>query len=138
MTFILQDVATLRAPDGLASLAYLHASQTTPERDDDSTLRHALIEHASFRVEVACLGERAHRCAWRTWVNGALTPRHGTHQEALQAALHELDLRPHLALLHLVAREPRYAGPVKDQLHSPDLFTPLYEALRDALRSARP
>ncbi len=71
----------------------------------------------------------------RSWVNGVLTPEHGSHVEGLLAALAWVGWRPAALMIHVVMKEPRYAGPTRDKLALPKVRTLVRDALIEPLRS---
>lgn len=114
---------------GLADLAY---SLATPHNEAESSYS-VQTQTASFAVDIGLLGSTTSEPMVHSWVNGVRTSGSGTHVDALRHALAQRNLHPQLALLHLTMAEPRYAGPVREQLNTPELFDALYEAIHDAL-----
>jgi len=96
---------------GLLDLADFERSE-----EDFSLERFGLTaECPELKLNVAFAG-RADRSMVRSWVNGAETPEHGTHVEGALSALAQMGWTPAIVLVHVVMREPRYAGPVKRRL----------------------
>lgn len=51
-----------------------------------------------------------------SWVNGVLTPEHGTHIDGLRDALKGVGWSPAVIMIHVVMKEPEYAGPTRGRL----------------------
>lgn len=123
------------APRGLADLAETLDAPTALGQHEWSgrPTFHLHHEDDAIQVQAAALGH-AEETTWRTWVNGGPTPLHGVHQHVFERALRALSWTPSMAMLHLVAKDPRYAGPTKDRLASADAEG-LEEVLAAALRA---
>ena len=75
---------------------------------------------------------------WVTWANGVRTVygnTSGTHEDAFAEALESVGWQPRIAMIHVVMREPMYAGPTKAQLDVPDKKQSMIDALQPALES---
>lgn len=75
---------------------------------------------------------------WVTWANGVRTifaNTSGTHEDAFAEALESVGWQPRIAMIHVVMREPMYAGPTKAQLDVPDKKQSMIDALQPALES---
>jgi DNA gyrase/topoisomerase IV subunit B len=70
-----------------------------------------------------------------SWVNGVLTPGNGTHVDGLRDALREVGWRPASMMLHVVMKEPHYAGPTRDKLDTPKVRGIVRDALLQPLAS---
>ncbi len=67
-------------------------------------------------VNAAFTGQSGQNPRVRSWVNGAVTEEHGSHVEGALAALKKANWQPATLLIHVILREPRYAGPVRRRL----------------------
>ena len=105
------------APHGLGQFVELAETASTPDRHEwgERPTFHFRHESDTMLVEASARGY-GDATAWKTWFNGAPTPRHGIHKRALEAALEAAGWRPLTAMIHLIATEPRFAGPVRDEL----------------------
>jgi DNA gyrase subunit B len=119
------------APEGLKSLLALHA----PPRSEfgETRAEHHAWEDERIRVEVAASGlsEEAHT-VWRSWVNCGGTLG-GSHVDGARKAFEAVGWKPGAAMIHVVFREPAYAGPTKECIDVPWVETAVYEGLLSRL-----
>jgi DNA gyrase subunit B len=115
------------APGGLGDLAMLFASRPGP-------CFGVSVDAGLCFVHAAAAGF-SKKAQWQSWVNGAPTPEHGTHADGFRSALRSVGWEPDFAAVHVVMREPRYAGPVKGKLSVEEVHPPLRRALLPLLRS---
>mgnify|MGYP003602051726 FL=1 len=98
------------APRGLLDLA-----EFVPESIGER--RYGFSGQSSFLIlQLAAAGESQGRIQIESWVNGAITEKHGSHVEGALEALEEIGWRPARLMVHVIMCEPRYAGPVKKRL----------------------
>ena len=119
------------AKQGLADL--LHLVTLRDGRWVDRPAFHWRGRHDGFDIEAAATGfGRADRrdCIWRTWVNGRSTLGDGTHRHGFAQALGYARWRPANVMLHVIAHDPRFAGPTRDRYVS----VPARAAVRQALK----
>lgn len=81
-------------------------------------------------LQVAASGESSRRMHIESWVNGASTEEHGSHVAGALEAFEEIDWRPARLLVHVIMREPQYAGPVRRRLQVPKAQRQVRELLR--------
>ncbi len=84
-------------------------------------------------LQVAARGESSRRMHIDSWVNGARTEEHGSHVAGTLEAFQEIGWRPARLLVHVILREPQYAGPVRRRLHVPKALRQVRELLRREL-----
>ena len=71
-------------------------------------------------LSFACYGDsRESEPSVISWVNGRLTPAHGTHVDGAMDALSKQRWKPSTVLIHVWMKEPEYAGPTTDKLRTP-------------------
>ncbi|MBT9582260.1 hypothetical protein IV102_02855 [bacterium] len=88
-------------------------------------------------LQVAAKGECSRRMHIESWVNGARTEEHGSHVGGALEAFQEIGWRPARLLVHVIMREPRYAGPVRRRLQVPKALRQVRELLRRELAQER-
>lgn len=122
--------STFSADRGLLSLAKsLHQDETHPE------LWHRK-KYSDFWIDLALVGTSAEPFVARSWANGVLTRRGGTHQRALECALTKLNWNPAVSLVHVIMGQPEFAGPFGDALHAPHLELSLEIAFSEIIGAA--
>lgn len=117
--------------NGLSDLAAFEAQSDFTALNRVHSQRHFGYNYTDEQVSFifACRGSAKEETRFISWVNGGLTGLGGSHVEGIKDAIYGLDWKPAVALIHVVMREPLYAGPVKDALNVPGL----QETVRDAL-----
>lgn len=111
-------------PEGLVGFATKQHAVTL-SASGNPRLKSWRLREDDFSVELVCAQEQASQTQWRSWVNGAPSPGHGSHVEGAQRAFNHLGLSPAWAMIHIIAYSPRWAGPVREQLVVPELVEPL-------------
>lgn len=114
------------APGGLLDLA-----EFVPERIGER--RYGFSGQSPFLIlQFAATGESQGPIRIQSWVNGAATDQHGSHVDGALEALDEIRWRPARLMVHIIMREPRYAGPVKRRLVVPKALRQVRALLRQA------
>lgn len=112
------------APRGLLDLACFD----TGWQGDRSLSYHGQTDFLTLHM--AAIGESDRRMHIESWVNGARTEEHGSHVDGALEALQEAGWRPARLLVHVILREPKYAGPVRRRLMVPKALRQVRELLR--------
>lgn len=127
------------APNGLSDLLHVMYEPTAQQQ-------HAWRSRSAFRwhgrygnyaIDAAAIGFAqipGERCRWQSWVNGRSTPLHGTHVDGFSQVLRAAGWEPASAMLHIIAHDPRYAGPTRDRLAVGEVCDVIRAALGDAVR----
>ena len=125
---------TFVAPNGLADLVRVMHEPTAIQihawRDRPVFRRSARF--GDYAVDAAAYGfaqTPQHRCRWHSWVNGRSTPLHGSHVDGFARALQACGWQPAIGMLHVIAHDPRYAGPTRDRYSSGAAEIAIEEAL---------
>lgn len=129
------------SPRGLSDLLAIHEATTSFERHQWGARAPLWFQHHGERLHVNAAASgvcEEGATQWRTWANGMLTPLHGSHRRAFEAALQQVGWRPRMAMIHVVCKEPRYANPTKDELVIPDREEELTALLLEALVAYAP
>lgn len=108
---------TFFAPEGLLNLVEFETAHMEERcRDSEPVLRFGhSCETDVLLLNVACGGRTHVKPTISSWVNGVLTPLHGTHVDGVMAALASVAWQPASVLVHVIMMEPQYAGPTKDE-----------------------
>ena len=72
---------------------------------------------------------------WKIWVNGCEAVDHGSHVDGFALALQEQAWAPAVAMLHIVAEDPRFASPTRDRFVSDPARDATRESLAGPLRA---
>jgi len=126
------------APGGLYDLLHVNYDPTTEQSitwGDRPAFRWS-GRHGSCAIDaVACGIARTPklRCQWHSWVNGGSTPLLGSHVEGFADALKAQGWAPAIAMLHVVAHDPRYANPARDRLALIEVRDTVRAALEEPL-----
>lgn len=123
------------APGGLLALAEFEAA-TLPWafRLDFQNHRFGHNYDGEFlSFSMACLGQTDGDTEVLSWVNGGRTPEHGTHVDGALGALKAVGWKPSVLTISVVMKEPRYAGPVKQQLATAEVKKIVRNELKRAL-----
>lgn len=105
---------------------------------DDSSTFHWRGQAGSFRVEAVAAGSaRGSKPSthWVSWVNGLETVEHGCHVDGFAQALRPHGWKPAVALLTVVADDPRFAGPMRQKFISAEARTAISSSLSEPLRT---
>ena len=119
------------APRGLADLALQLANETSSTNADKVWWFNESTEDMSIQAAIA--GTTAGETEWRAFANGSTSYEQGTHLTALQQVVAACDIKPAIALIHVVMNTPRFAGPTRTRLDVPEILTPIVEALKPSL-----
>jgi len=122
--------------DGVGDLIYLLVHPTTPQlwARPSRFLHHG--QAGKSRLSVAAIGDASGQPTnWMSWANGVATASHGDHVGGLQDALEQSGWKPAAAMIHVIMDDPRYAGPVKDQLIVPEIRNKITSSLLPELNS---
>lgn len=128
------------APNGLCDLLHV-MYEPTAEQQYAWRSRPAFRWHGrygNYGIDAAAIGfaqAPTQRCRWQSWVNGRSTPLHGTHVDGFSQVLRAAGWEPASAMLHIIAHDPRYAGPTCDRLVVGEVCDVIRAALGDAVRS---
>jgi DNA gyrase subunit B len=117
------------APGGLGDLATLFAPH-------GGLVFSASVEAGVCSVHAAAAGY-GKSTQWQSWVNGGPTPDHGSHVDGFRSALRSVRWVPDFAAVHVVMKEPRYAGPIRGGLYTPEAQAAVRQALLPLLRAMR-
>ena len=123
------------APGGLSDYARFLTAE--PEHYYHSTppFLHARAKLEEATIEVALCGETKGATTYRSWCNGSHTCLHGSHVDGLRDALRNFQWKPITALVHVLMKTPRFAGPTRDQLESDAARAWVRNAVRAELRA---
>ncbi|WP_372365227.1 ATP-binding protein [Candidatus Uabimicrobium sp. HlEnr_7] len=91
-------------------------------------------ETKDFLIQVAAIGQRKRKGLWLSWVNGTSTCEHGSHVNALKKALRNCKWKPTVAAIHIILKQPQFAGPVKAKLSNREIVSPIVQLLEEPLR----
>ena len=118
------------ARDGLRDLAQLHDDTAMIRRAEQGPPQtfHWHGRYGDYEIDAAASGWRGVDTYWHTWINGRETPLHGEHRNGFGDALEAVGWQPASAMLHVIAHDPRYAHPTRDEYVSP--------GAREAIRAA--
>lgn len=93
---------TFLAPRGLADLASLYHVSSTTSLFSTPQAFHFNDRSNDVQIHVGLIGETQSATLCRSWVNGSVTCRHGTHVQGLCDALRASNYRPAIAMIHVV------------------------------------
>lgn len=128
--FIRFDRERFHAPEGLAAYAALLDKSWHPPI---ISMRERV---GDVEVDVALAGCSDSQCQFLSWANGAFTPEHGSHVDALRRAIltgTPNDYGPALGMIHVVMYSPEFAGPTRGKLVAPHIVDPIYERIQAQL-----
>ena len=130
------------APKGLEDLARFEAVRLERAmwREDDRRNFGHVHHDETLMFTLACYGtaRSAAETVLRSWVNGLLTPGHGSHVDGVLDALKTVEWSPAAVMLSVVMKEPQYAGPTRDKLDVDKVRGLVREAVIGAYASAPP
>ncbi|MCA9778667.1 MAG: hypothetical protein KC800_18190 [Candidatus Eremiobacteraeota bacterium] len=103
---------------GLMQLAELHRQYgDCSEHRFKETRRFEFTGSSErIRLNLALVGNGGKSPTIRSWVNGAPTPKHGTHVRGVLQAASALGWVPETLLVSIIFNEVQYAGPTRDEL----------------------
>lgn len=130
------------APQGLEELARFEAvrlERAMWRQDDRRSFGH-VHQDETLMFTLACYGTASSTAetVLRSWVNGLLTPGHGSHLDGVLDALGTVEWKPAAVTLSVVMKEPQYAGPTRDKLRVAKVRDLVREAVIDAYAVAPP
>ncbi len=88
----------------------------------------------SIHIQAAVAGTDSNT-DWRAFANGSTIIEKGTHLTALKRVVAACKIRPATALIHVIMRNPRFAGPTRSKLDAPEILSPIYQALKPSLKA---
>ena len=120
-------------PNGLSDWASEICSATCPSVPAETCWHRQ--DHPEFRMDVALAGLGQKHHVTRGWCNGVETSEGGSHIDALNHALAASKWQTAaVSLIHVIMKDPKFAGPTKEKLDRPDLV----ETIRASVLSALP
>lgn len=119
------------APRGLADLAVEFTNETaSPTADHVWWFTESTND---MSIQAALAGVADGETEWRAFANGSTSIEKGTHLTALKRVVAACKIKPAIALIHVVMNNPRFAGPTRTNLDVPEIFSPIYQALKPSL-----
>lgn len=122
------------APGGLVDLAAFHSYGQYWKTFSFNGEVDNIMVHA---VAAGQIRNDTKDTEWLTWANGIktyYTGSDGTHHDAFTKALENVNWKPSVALIHVIAKEPKYAGPTRTKLDMPEKEAALTDALTKSLK----
>jgi DNA gyrase subunit B len=124
---------TFYSAQGLGDLAALYNG---PE---DGGARCVFALRTSLRNVDINVGLAGSRCSesrqfLRSWANGSPTGHHGSHVDGLKKALRACKFKPAVSMIHVVLRDPEFAGPTKARLANEMVVSAVEEAVVPPLK----
>ena len=120
-----------RADRGMADLA---AKQATESGASDPNRTWWINElFGDIHVQAAFAGITEGETSFSAFANGREIVEKGTHADALKLALSDCDLKPAVASIHIIMQNPQFSGPTRSKLDVPEIFQPIYDALKPSL-----
>lgn len=83
----------------------------------------------------AALAGTSDETDWRCFANGSTSIESGTHLTALKRVVSACKIKPVIAMIHVILRSPRFAGPTRTKLDVPEIVSPIYRALKPNLKA---
>ncbi|WP_226649220.1 hypothetical protein [Microbulbifer variabilis] len=103
------------AERGLLDLAYIRYSALVVGSLSPSRQYFFQGKENGVQIQVAALGDSG-STEYKSWVNGVETVEGGVHILGLERAFLKVGWKPHIALIHVILHDPKYAGPSRDTL----------------------
>ncbi len=119
------------APRGLADLATEIANETNANNADRLWWFHDSTDE--LHIQAAMAGTDS-ETEWRAFANGNRCIENGTQLTALKRVVAACKIKPAIALIHVIMRNPRFAGPTRAKLDVPEIISPIYQALKPSLK----
>ena len=119
------------APRGLADLASKIANESNASNADRVWLFNGSTDELHIQAAVAGTNSETD---WRAFANGSTSIENGTHLTALKRVVAACKIKPAIALIHVIMRNPRFAGPTRTKLDVPEISSPIYQALKPSLK----
>lgn len=119
------------APRGLADLA----AKLVQELGHKETGRIWWFHEQTDDLYVqAAIAGNSNETVWKCFANGSTCIENGTHLTAFKRVVSACKLKPAVALIHVIMRNPRFAGPTRTKLDAPEILSPIYHALKPSLK----
>lgn len=87
------------------------------------------LDRPDFLLQVAAIGKTKKNTLWLSWANGSSTREHGSHVDGFKKALRKAKWKPAMAMIHIVMKNPKFAGPTKGELNNPEIISSIMELL---------
>lgn len=120
------------APRGLADLASKIANEAGYANAERTWWFNE--SHGDLHIQAAIAGNNTHT-DWRAFANGSTDGEKGTHLTALKRVVAACKIKPAVGLIHVIMRNPRFAGPTRTNLEVPEIMSPIYQALKPSLKA---
>lgn len=120
------------APRGLADLASKIAAETGANNADRVWWFNGSTDE--LHIQAAMAGTDS-ETDWRAFANGSTSIEKGTHLTALKRVVAAYKVKPAIALIHVIMRNPRFAGPTRTKLDVSEIVSPIYQALKPSLKA---
>ncbi|MFK7818413.1 MAG: hypothetical protein AB8G99_06830, partial [Planctomycetaceae bacterium] len=121
---------SLLAPHGLVDLASDLLCE--PVRHEDAFQMNATFD--DMTIHATAVGHAARPTTVRAWANGYFVCGGGTHLSAFEKALNTIGWTPAIVMIHVVMRDPRFAGPTRGTLEMPEYETAIHDRIVRKLR----
>ena len=121
----------LCATRGLADMAAKLAAEDKASALDQVWWFNDL--HGDIHIQAALAGCTEGKTRWGAYANGNSTVENGSHLTALKRVVSACRLKPAVAMIHVIMRNPRFAGPTRAKLDVPEIISPIYQALEPDL-----
>lgn len=120
------------APRGLADLAKKLANEPGAANADRVWWFNESTDELHIQAAIAGTDSRTD---WRAFANGSSRVEQGTHLTVLKRVVSACKLKPAVALIHVMMQNPQFAGPTRSHLDAPEIFSPIYQALKPSLKT---
>lgn len=87
-----------------------------------------------IHIQAALVGHTNGETRWGAFANGSTSVERGSHLTALKRVVSACKLNPAVAMIHVILRNPRFAGPTRSKLDVPEIIWPIYHALKPDLK----
>lgn len=84
-------------------------------------------------IQASLAGTSANETEWRAFANGGTNIEKGTHLTALKQVVTACKIKPAIASIHVVMKNPRFAGPTRAILDAPEILSPIYQTIKPSL-----
>jgi len=119
------------AERGLADLASKIANKADSSNADKVWWFNESTD--DMHIQAAIAGTIDGDTQWRAFANGSASVENGTHLTAFKKVVAACKIKPAIALIHVVMRNPRFVGPTRTKLDVPEILLPIYDALKPSL-----
>jgi len=120
-----------RADRGLADMSAKVATESGASDPNRTWWINELF--GDIHIHAAIAGTTEGETSFSAFANGREIVENGTHTEALQLALSDCGLKPAVASIHVIMQNPQFSGPTRSKLDVPEIFQPIYDALKPSL-----